>query len=100
MPELFGLELAQVDGTALLVASGDIDLATSPILREALQGLHGRVTVDLSRVRFLDSSGLGVFAGQRKRLVAADGELILRNPDGIVRRAIEAVGLADWIEDN
>ncbi len=97
MPELFGLELAQVDGTAEVVASGEIDLATAPILRETLQGLHGVVTVDLSRVTFLDSSAIGVLIGQRNRLVGNDGDLVLRGPAGVVRRTLEVVGLSEWI---
>jgi anti-anti-sigma factor len=98
MPELFGLELAQVDGTALLIASGEIDPATAPILRETLAGLHGNVTIDLSHVTYLDSSGIGVLAGQRNRLLAADGDLVLRSPTEFVRNVLEIVGFGDSIE--
>jgi anti-sigma B factor antagonist len=98
MPELFGLELAQVDGTSVLLASGEIDLATVALLRESLSALNGRVVVDLSAVSFLGSAGIGVLIGQRNRLTEAEGDLVLRSPEGMVRQALEAVGLEDWIQ--
>jgi anti-sigma B factor antagonist len=98
LPELFGLELAQVDGTKVLVASGEIDVGTASMLRESLAGLDGRVVVDLSRVTLLDSRSIGVLAGQRNRLTKDGGELVLRGPEGMVRTALETLGLSDWIE--
>ena len=98
MPELFSVEVAGVDGTAIVVASGELDLGTAPLLRESLGRLHGCVVVDLAGVTFLDASAIGVLISQRNRLRNHGGELVLRGPHGVVRRAIEVVGLADWIE--
>jgi stage II sporulation protein AA (anti-sigma F factor antagonist) len=95
----FGLEHARVDGTSVLVASGEIDLATAPMLRASLADLTGRVVVDLTKTTFLDSTGIGVLAGQRSRLVQGDGDLVLRRPDDIVLRALEVVRLSDRIEE-
>ena len=99
MQARIGLELARVDGTSVLVASAEIDLATGPILREALADLTGRVVVDLTKTTFLDSTGIGVIAEQRARLVKGDGALVLRGPDDTVRHALELVGLSDWIKE-
>ena len=58
------------DGVAVVVASGEIDLATSPELREALrlpECQASTVVLDLRAVTFMDSSGLGVIVGQNKR---------------------------------
>jgi anti-anti-sigma factor len=99
MSTLFELELVQVDGTALLFASGELDLLNAPVLRETLQGLHGTVTLDLSEVTFLDSSCIGVLIGQRNRLLRVEGDLVLRRPGAFVRRTLEVVGLGDWIEE-
>jgi anti-anti-sigma factor len=78
--------------------NGEVDLATAPQLRECLRDLEGDVIVDLIDVSFLDSSGIGVLIAQRKRLAHGDGKLTLRNPNDIVARTLEAVGLCDWIE--
>ena len=54
----------------VVIASGEIDLATSPRLREALLDPAARapsVVLDLREVTFIDSSGLGVIVGQQKR---------------------------------
>ena len=64
-----------------------------------LSSLTGVVTVDLADVTFVDSSAIGVFVGAHKRLTADGGALQLRNPQDMPRRALEIVGLGDWIAD-
>lgn len=63
----------------VLEVGGEVDVYTAPRLRERLvelveQGAR-HVVVDLSRVEFLDSTGLGVLVGALKRLRAAGGTL-------------------------
>ena len=90
--------LGDVDGCAVLVAAGEIDLWTSPGLREALaDALHrsDRVIVDLARVRFLDSTGMAVMVeALRRDDHRHDGALCLVGPAGVVARALEVTGLA------
>jgi anti-sigma B factor antagonist len=61
----------------VLEVGGEVDVYTAPRLRERLvelveQGAR-HVVVDLSRVEFLDSTGLGVLVGALKRLRAVNG---------------------------
>ncbi len=52
------------------MASGEIDIASSPDLRAALvqtEAQAGTLVLDLREVTFIDSSGLGVIVGQQKR---------------------------------
>lgn len=69
------------DGYAVLEVAGEIDVYTAPQLRERLialvEGGSRQVVVDLGRVEFLDSTGLGVLVGALKRLRVVDGELLL-----------------------
>jgi anti-sigma B factor antagonist len=65
----------------VLEVGGEVDVYTAPRLRERLvelveQGAR-HVVVDLSRVEFLDSTGLGVLVGALKRLRQAGGGLSL-----------------------
>jgi anti-sigma B factor antagonist len=57
-------------GWSVLTAKGEIDVATVPKLREALDQVvadqHPRVMFDLTGVTFLDSSGVSVLAGAIK----------------------------------
>jgi len=60
----------QRDGGVIVAAEGEIDMSTSPALREQLRAPDAQaptVVLDLSAVTFMDSSGLGVIVGQHKR---------------------------------
>ncbi len=63
-----------IQGSRILVAvKGDLDLTTAAPLREALDELLDRyadksLTLDLSDVDFVDSSGLGVILGRYRRM--------------------------------
>jgi anti-sigma B factor antagonist len=54
-------EVSTVDGAAVVALTGDVDLQTSPTVRQQLlENLetHVRVVVDLSAVNYIDSSGV------------------------------------------
>lgn len=65
----------------VLEVGGEVDVYTAPRLRERLVEMVDEgardVIVDLGRVEFLDSTGLGVLVGALKRLRAAGGSLAL-----------------------
>lgn len=69
-------------GATVLATSGDIDVQTAPVLRDALAeatagGFSGHVVLDLSGTDFLDSSALGVLVGVHKRFDADSGRLTI-----------------------
>jgi anti-sigma B factor antagonist len=54
-------EVSTVDGAVVVALTGDVDLQTSPTVRQQLlENLetHVRVVVDLSAVNYIDSSGV------------------------------------------
>jgi anti-sigma B factor antagonist len=56
-----GLETRMVDGTAVVALTGDVDLQSSPTVRQQLLASfdnHTRVVVDLAGVTYIDSSGV------------------------------------------
>ena len=65
----------------VLEVGGEIDVYTAPKLREQFAELvdDGRydIVVDLEKVAFLDSTGLGVLVGGLKRVRTHDGSLRL-----------------------
>ena len=69
------------DGIEVVNVEGEIDIYTAPRLRELLIDLAGKnnyqLIVNLEKVGFLDSTGLGVLVGGLKRVRAHDGSLDL-----------------------
>ena len=75
------LETRAAGGFTVVEVAGEIDVYTAPKLRECLvelvnSGRHNLV-VDMEKVEFLDSTGLGVLVGGLKRVRAHDGSLDL-----------------------
>ena len=65
----------------VLEVGGEVDVYTAPKLREQLVELvgagHYDIIVDMTKVEFLDSTGLGVLVGGLKRVRAHEGSLVL-----------------------
>jgi anti-sigma B factor antagonist len=80
---------------AVVHVRGEVDLATSPALADALAGIttrEGPVVVDLTEVGFLDSSGLSVLLQARERLAAGSGlRLVVTKP--ALQRVLAVTGL-------
>lgn len=79
---------------------GELDAATAPPLRAILSDLidgQGNLSVvlDVSAMTFVDSIGLGVFAGAAKRLRAKGGQLVLSSPSGSAFRLFQITGIAE-----
>ncbi|MEI5099327.1 STAS domain-containing protein [Streptomyces sp. PmtG] len=78
------------DGWAVLRVSGEMDLLTSPVLRqrvrEAVADGRRDLVLDLSDVLFCDSSGVGVLIATRRLMRSCRGRLRLILP---ARGAVE-----------
>ena len=76
---------------------GEIDLATEPDLRQALEPMDPaeRVTVDLSDVAFMDSSGLKALLDFASRSLNGDAPLTIASPSRTVLRVMEIVGMTE-----
>jgi anti-sigma B factor antagonist len=82
---------------AVLRVAGQVDAYTAPALRERIRDLTAKgavhVIADMSRVDFLDSTGLGVLVGGLKRLRGHDGSLTLVISATPIFRIFEMTGL-------
>ena len=82
---LVAVDVSEQAGRAVVTVSGDVDLATAPELRSRLAdvvqgGLP--VVVDLDGVDVLDSTGLGVLIGARRRARQSGADLVLVCAEG------------------
>jgi anti-sigma B factor antagonist len=85
------------DHTHVVAPHGEIDALTAPtlgcrLLRLADEGKTG-VVVDLSRVTFMDSFGVGVLLNALRALASRQVGLVLVCPTERVTRPFEVMGL-------
>ena len=92
-----------VDGVAVISLSGDVDLATIPLLYDnlvrALAHHPGRMlVVDLDGVTFLDDSGLGVLLGAAGSARQAGSDLTVVCNNDRLRERFERTGFSRAVE--
>jgi anti-sigma B factor antagonist len=83
--------------THVVEVEGQVDLYSAPEFRQrtldVIEQGKTRLIVDLSRVGFMDSTGLSVLVAGLKRLRRAGGKLVLIVTDYDVERLLEITGL-------
>ena len=87
------------DGIEVVEVEGEIDMYTAPRLGELLidlvsQGSY-QLVVNLDKVGFLDSTGLGVLVGGLKRVRAHDGSLDLVCTQQRILKILKVTGLTE-----
>jgi anti-anti-sigma factor len=88
----FSLRVEENRHSPVVWLSGELDMATAPMLDKCLQRMNGQdITVDFSGVTFMDSSGLNVLI--EKRATTADGTLVLRGVQPAQMKIFEVTGL-------
>ena len=94
MVEPLSIRIAGTDVARLVHVSGEVDLATAPLLTHALRQIDaGTVTVALGDVTFLDACGLRCLVQEHKRLSESGGALRVVGAAPIVQRTFEITGL-------
>jgi len=95
---MFTLDHDPVDGSHLIVASGELDLAStsemSAIFAMAAAGPQEAVVLDLMGVEFIDSSALATILRAAQQLEGVGKRLHVVAPDGPVKRLLEITGTA------
>ena len=101
MPEPpFAIHLDERDERRVLRLAGDFDLSNAPQAAEALAGAcdgAGRVELDLSGVRFMDSSGLHTLVSARRRADRDGCALVVGPVSDEVRQVLELTRTLDWL---
>lgn len=94
------------DDTAVVQLSGELDIATGPLLSARLGALLdglpdrplSRLVVDLTDLDFVDVVGLGVLLRIERQLAAVGGTVVLRRPTPLVQRVIALLNLHDRLQ--
>lgn len=90
-----------VTGTVEL--DGEIDAATVGLMKEKISEAidanpGGRVTLDMSTVTFLDSTGLGALVSALRKARDGGGDITITNVAPNVRKVFDITGLAKVFE--
>jgi anti-sigma B factor antagonist len=99
--EVDGMELeigtARKGDACVVTIAGEVDIYTSPALKTALAAAAADgcslLIVDLDRVGFIDSSGLGVLVGALRRAREAGGDMRVVSGHDTVARILRITGL-------
>lgn len=88
----------------LISVSGEFDVHTAGQVRDALHEAEALtpppavITVGLSGVTFMDSTGLGVLIGAVNRAQAREGRIVLAEPTSRVLRLLALTGMDEHFE--
>ena len=84
------------ENRAIVRLAGELDFASAAVAHLALEraGLDlAEITLDLSRVAFVDASGVRFLISAQRRARAARRRIIIRRPSRSVRRMLELTGV-------
>jgi anti-anti-sigma factor len=90
------------DRVVTVAVAGEVDLPHARdlvvVLREVLAGAPAVIALDLSRVTFMDSTGIQVLMGARADAVKAGTEVRIQKTSAPVQRVLRLTGLLETFE--
>lgn len=100
--DLFDISTRWAPHGVVVIALGDIDMLTAPVLGGTLSAIvdegHRDVVLDLTGVAFMDAAGLGIVASTTARLHAAGGMFAVRSPGPMVRQLLDLTDFGGLVE--
>ncbi len=97
------LRIEERDGAVFLSFLGEITLDITSDLKEKIEGVLAdsdvsNIVVDLSRISFLDSSGIGFLVALNTKLKGLGKKMFLFKPSTQVKKTLELVQLASFFQ--
>jgi anti-sigma B factor antagonist len=100
-PAAYAIRDAAVDGAAVLVLEGELDLAATPLLRARVDELEAPALVlDFRRATFIDSAVLKELLRARAELTERDIRLVLAGVPPPIRRLLDLTRTSELFEDS
>ena len=95
------MERTSQDGVELVLVEGELDIATASrlisVLNSSVADAIQSVVVDLSRVGFMDSTGLALMINANRRLTLRRKGFAVVCPPGPLRRVFEITDMVDTL---
>ena len=91
------------DGNLSINLEEELDMKSCRVLRTVIDGYIMRYQpkkfiIDLSNVKFMDSSGIGLLVGRYNLIKFMDSEMIILNPTSSIKRVLELSNIAKDIK--
>ena len=95
-PIPFAVRVERQRDEVIVALEGELDVAGAPdfeaTVDEAIQPGPYRVVIDLDRLTFMDSSGIGALVNAHQAALAAGNQLVVRGCSKPIRRVLEITG--------
>jgi anti-sigma B factor antagonist len=101
-PEALSIEVGRpADGVLLVALAGEVDILSVAELRRRTGELDvlmpAHVVFDLSKLEFIDSSGINALVQAVKGIEELDGTAVIAAPSPEARRVFEIIGLSQIV---
>jgi len=98
-PQTFEVRRARVGRTQRLIPSGELDIATAPVLERAFDAVYheddaAMIVVDLTELSFMDSTGISLLMRMTAACKDADRLRIVNGSPSVVR-VLDITGVRD-----
>lgn len=97
------LEYERRRQTLIVCLDAELDHSAAERMRPELDALLRdkdirRLVLDLKKLSFMDSSGIGFIIGRYKLMARRGGSVAVKNPDGRMDRIFRMAGLYELVE--
>ena len=99
-PDILHVTAEALEDARLVRATGEIDVSSVDTLRRELDAARGEaatVLLDMSRVTFIDSTGLHLLLETSRDSAGSDWGFVIVRPSGVVQRLLQVTGTADLL---
>ena len=90
------VKIYEKDGVSIVDLTGNLDTSTSPDAESKINALLdtgvSKLVINLEQTAYMSSSGLRVFLGAAKRMMASGGKVALCNPNALVSEILQHSG--------
>jgi anti-sigma B factor antagonist len=99
--DLFQIDVSHDGIEAVVTLTGELDVASAPelviVLQDGALDVADTVELDMERVSFVDSTGIGVLVSAHRRMNAHGRTLIIRSPQPPTVKLIQISGLSSYL---
>ncbi len=97
------IKFSKEGNTLVVMLEGEIDHHTAMRARERIDSKFlmepvKNMVMDLSRVNFMDSAGIGLILGRKSRVSGVGGKLSLRKPKPAIRKILKLSKMESMVE--